>query len=252
MKHMDAQDAKLWAEAGAAREKKKELALTPGQKKTDESFAKEYADYYHSGGKANVEKSFKQMQNAITALEGGPIDPKTGKRTGNANLTGGISTVIPGTGSDWAQDYINPEMAAVRDDIRSAIQSSLKQILGGQYTEKEGIDVFNRAFNPRLSAKENIKRAQFELDRLESMAAAKDAAAKQFLANGTLKGHNPGGTNLGVGQRNMYANQGGNGGGGLLPAAHANSGRPQKVTQNGRNFIWNEETGKYEKEQPAQ
>jgi hypothetical protein len=177
--------AKNLAMARAAGQKQ-ELALTPGQKTADEQAGKDIADYYYGGGKATVEKNIGRLQGAIDKLQSNP------------SLTGGISTRIPGLGSDIAQDTINPEMATVRDDIRGAIQGTLKQVLGGQFTEKEGEAIFSRAFNPRLSSAENVKRATSELESLKRMVGDKERAKDYFLAHGTLKGFEPTGTNLQV------------------------------------------------------
>lgn len=90
---------------------------------------------------------------------------------------------------EYAQDAFNKQGAAVRDKIRTAIQASLKQILGGQFTQKEADAMFSRAYNPRMSDEENIKRATAELNSLRAMADAKEASGKYFEDHGTLRGY---------------------------------------------------------------
>ncbi len=209
-----AEIAKLQAEART--KNATSATLTPGQEMADKEFGKEAADYYYGGGKSGVEKNMGKLEGAIQTLNDNP------------DLTGGWSTRVPIIGSDAAQDSINPQMAAVRDDIRGAIQGTLKQVLGGQYTEKEGEAIFNRAFNPRLSAAENVKRAQAELQALQSMAAAKDKSMGQFLASGTLKGYRPGQTNLAGNDRMVPVTPPG-GGGGLIPEVYANERETPKA-----------------------
>jgi hypothetical protein len=183
-----AEIAKLKAEALRARRRDpgtaRGEALSPGEKKADEEFGKDASEYYYGGGRATVEKNFQRLGDAI------------GKMEGNKNLTGGFTTALPWLGDDKAQDFINPDLAAVRDEVRGAVQGSLKQILGGQYTEREGEAIFSRAFNPRLSTEENIRRASTELEALKRMAGNKDAAMAYFKAKGTLQGFEPGKTNL--------------------------------------------------------
>ena len=181
-----AETDKMKAEAAKARAEGRNPTknLSPGEKQADEVFAKDAADYYYGGGKAGVEKNIARLEGAIQNLKNKP------------GVTGGWSTRVPLLGSDSAQDSINPDLAAIRDDIRAAIQGTLKQVLGGQYTEKEAEGMFNRAFNSRLSPEENVRRATAELDALRSMAAAKDQSMDHFLASGTLKGYRPSGTNL--------------------------------------------------------
>jgi hypothetical protein len=159
--------------------------LTPGEKSADEAFGKEASEYYYGGGKSGVEKNFQRFQGALATLKENP------------DLTGGISTKIPGLSADAAQDVVNPKLASVRDDIRGAIQSTLKQVLGGQYTEKEGEAIFSRAFNPRLSTEENIRRATGEMEAIKRMADEKDRSMQRFMTAGTLRGYRPSGTNLG-------------------------------------------------------
>ncbi|HTL13065.1 MAG TPA: hypothetical protein VL588_11280 [Bdellovibrionota bacterium] len=153
--------------------------LSPGQKAADEAFGKDMADYSYGGGQATVEKNLGKLSGGIDTLKSNP------------DLTGHLSMKIPLLGSDAAQDVLNPQMAQVRDDIRGAIQGTLRQVLGPQFTEKEGTAIFNRAFNPRLTADENARRATQEMSALQNMAADKERAQAYFRQNGTLQGFVP-------------------------------------------------------------
>lgn len=179
---IQAKTAKDYAEARANASAGK--TLTPGQKMADDTFAKDAAEYYYGGGKATTEKNLARFASAIQTLRDNP------------DLTGGITPRIPILSSDSVQDTINPKMAAVRDEVRGAVQASLRQVLGAQFTEKEGEAIFNRSFNPRLSTEENVKRATAELEAIQRMAAQKDGSMEHFLANGTLRGYRPSGTDL--------------------------------------------------------
>lgn len=175
-----AETAKNYAEANKANaEAKGTKNLSPGQKAADEAYGKDMADYYYGGGQATVEKNFGKLSGAIETLKANP------------DLTGHLSMKTPLLGSDAAQDVLNPQMAQVRDDIRGAIQGTLRQVLGPQFTEKEGTAIFNRAFNPRLTADENARRATQEMTALQTMAADKDRAQAYFKENGTLQGFVP-------------------------------------------------------------
>jgi len=61
--------------------------------------------------------------------------------------------------------------------------------LGPQFTEKEGERLIARAYNPRLSEKENVKRVRRLIDQIKSAAKAKGDAADYFEKNGTLAGY---------------------------------------------------------------
>lgn len=148
---------------------------TVAQNEVDKNFGKDYADYNVGGGKATIDKNLGLLEEAAQELDA------------PGELAGGISGMLP----DRAQDLTNPKLAAARDKIRSAIQASLKQVLGAQFTEKEGQAIFNRAFNPRLSDAENAKRVRTELQALSAMAKDKDNAARYYEQHGTLRGFQP-------------------------------------------------------------
>lgn len=132
--------------------------------------AKEFADYQAAGGKATLDKNLARLEEAAKKLESGEV--KTGK----------LSAAVPGLSSDVAQDVLNPEIAAVRDEVRGAVQATLRQTLGAQFTQQEGEAIFNRSFNPRLSAEENAKRIRTEIKGLRQTIKNKEAEfAKQGL-----------------------------------------------------------------------
>lgn len=187
---MQAQTGLTNAQAQAMRNESRNLkkTLTPGQEKIDEAFGKDIAEYQYGGGKEQLQSNLGRLQGAANELAANP------------DLTGGITTKIPLLSSETAQNLINPKMAKVRDDIRGAVQGSLRQVLGAQFTQKEGDAIFNRAFNPQLSAEENLRRAQGEIDKLRAMGSQKDKALAYFKENGTLRGFEPGATDLTGGQ----------------------------------------------------
>ena len=65
---------------------------------------------------------------------------------------------------------------------------SLKEILGGQFTEKEGQKLVQQTYDPRLSDEDNRAKVQASYDKLTALAEAKQKAVKYFSENGTLKG----------------------------------------------------------------
>lgn len=133
-----------------------------GKQEIARSTGKEYTDWETAGGKATFNKNLNKLENAAKILESGQL--KTGK----------ISAALPLLGTDKAQDVLNPEIAKIRDDVRGAIQASLRQTLGAQFTEQEGEAIFNRSFNPRLSADENARRIRAEINGLKEMAVNKE------------------------------------------------------------------------------
>jgi hypothetical protein len=147
--------------------------LSPGQKAVDEEYAKDYAAFTLGGGYADAAKNLDQIGEVIGRLrEGG-------------ELTGTTAARLP----DWARSYVDPEGLDVQQLTEEVIQRNLREVLGAQFTEKEGERLISRAYDSRLSEEKNIAR----LERLfgamrEGLDARKDSAA-YFEENGTLKGY---------------------------------------------------------------
>lgn len=140
-----------------------------GQVQVAKDVGKEFANYQAAGGKATLDKNLNKLEGAIEKLESGKVK------------TGQLSSAIPGLKSDDAQDILNPDVAALRDDVRGAIQGTLRQTLGAQFTAQEGESIFNRAFNPRASSKENARRIRQEINGFKQTIAEKEA---EFRAQG--------------------------------------------------------------------
>lgn len=145
-------------------------APTPGQQAVDREFAKEFSSFIAAGGAADVEKNLKQLEDAKGIL-------KSGK-----NVTG------PAIGRAPLQEIFNPAAVDLREQVEEVVQRNLRLILGAQFTEKEGTRLIERAFNPKLDEKVNLKRINRLIDQIRSAARAKSAAADFFQKNGTLQG----------------------------------------------------------------
>jgi len=150
--------------------------LTPGQKSSDEKFAKEYVDWNAAGGYTAVESDLSKLQDEVLSK----LDPKD---TGG-NRLGGLAAKTPIIGETFT-----PERTAIRENLASVVQKSMRQIIGAQFTEKEGTAMIDRAYNPMLSDAENYKRVSALFKQIKGMAAEKDRASKYYEANGTLTGY---------------------------------------------------------------
>ena len=139
-------------------------------------FAKQ-AFKFKSGGSLGAVKNFERIEGAIKKLnEPGELS----SRVVLGNLPFGLS--------DAALETFTPETAAVRDEIRGAIQGTLRETLGAQFTEQEGKAIFNRAYNPIFSDKENARRAGLELKFLKGQVDVMKQAVQFFDKNKTLEG----------------------------------------------------------------
>lgn len=147
------------------------MGLTPGQEAADKTFGKDYADYVAGGGKAGVEKSLEGLEAAKGDLK-------------NATKFDRVAGVLP----NWARSFLAPGDVAREDAVRNAVQMSLRQILGSQFTEKEADSFMSRHYNPRLAPEENMKRIDAATKELKKRAAQKDVSAKHFESTGSLRG----------------------------------------------------------------
>lgn len=85
----------------------------------------------------------------------------------------------------------NPEATYAQDQVQSAIQNSLKEILGGAFTQKEGESLMARSFNLLNTPKQNFELMRQALQIAETALRDRDAQAEYFNRNGTLAGFKP-------------------------------------------------------------
>ncbi len=165
--------------AGAAKPEKGQK----GQEELDKAFAKEYAEYVTSGGSSTLASNLSQLREISGALSGkDPVSQQEVPQIDSA--TGGLTSLLPKA----ARDYAAPQAAALQDRLEQVVQGSMKQVLGAQFTEKEGRNVLARAFNVRQSPEENAKRVNLLFNQLSAAAQAKQAAIDYYEENGTLRG----------------------------------------------------------------
>lgn len=149
--------------------------LTEGQKAVDSEFAKDYVAYTAAGGFADVRKQLNQLRGVTTALKSG------------RNITGPVIGRVSQVAGAWPI-LGNEETVAMQEAVSEVVQRSLRQVLGAQFTEKEGERLIARAYNPTLSEVENRKRVARLRIQLTQAAQAKDSAVRYFEKNGTLRG----------------------------------------------------------------
>lgn len=146
--------------------------LTPAQKKVDEKFAEDYADFAVRGGVADVNKQLDQLNEVLARLESGE------------DLTGTIHGIQP----RFLRNITDKKSVDAQDLVEDVVQRNLRLILGAQFTEKEGERLIQRAYNPSLSEKTNAKRVRRLIDQIRFAAETKQQAIDYFEANGTLQG----------------------------------------------------------------
>ena len=139
----------------------------------DKKFGEDYQDYFARGGYAYAKKNLDQLKDVANSFGQGK------------NISGTI-----GMAPKWSRDLLTPEGSAVQDRIEQTVLTTLRQVLGAQFTEKEGRSILEKTFNPRQSEAENKDRLIRLTNQLEKQAMIKDNAANYAKQYGTLQGYN--------------------------------------------------------------
>jgi hypothetical protein len=85
--------------------------------------------------------------------------------------------------------YAVPEAADVKDIIGGVAQSNLRQILGGQFAQKEGEALLARQYDTAQSKEKNLSRLKALYKQASETVADKRQAAQYYEQFGTLKGY---------------------------------------------------------------
>ena len=129
-----------------------------------------YLPWGAAGGYADFEKQLNQLTEVFNQIEGGE------------NITGPIIGATP----DALLAILNPNALNARERVEEVIQRNLREILGAQFTQREGEMLIARAFNPRLPDEVNAARLSALIQQMDAAARAKDEAAAYFNEHGTL------------------------------------------------------------------
>jgi hypothetical protein len=193
----------------------KDQKPSKAQEAVDTSFGKDYNEFIVQGGYADAAKGISQLDNAKQKLSANP------------DLVGPIKGSLP----KFLKDVIEPDLTAVQEAVEEVVQRNLRSVLGAQFTEKEGDRLIQRAFNPKLSAEENIRRLEALKTQMQKAVDAKMQAAKHYEKYGTMTNYQ-GRTDFKAimdefdpGQESMAATPAPKSGGGLIKEAEA-GGRP--------------------------
>jgi hypothetical protein len=141
----------------------------------DKAFSKKFTNWVSEGEEAKSSNKLRQLENTIRMAE---------KKLGSGFASRAAGGLLP----DVARALVTPEQKAVEDDLKSIAQESLKQILGGQFGEKEGKQLLDRAFDPAQTKEENIRRMWRLHAALKANFQAKKSSMDYFAEHNTLQG----------------------------------------------------------------
>jgi hypothetical protein len=150
---------------------------SPGDIKVDQEYAKDFSEWISGGETAGIENNLRKLEVARNNLKS------------SDNISGpiaGLRNMLP----DALNAMLGGEKSiSTREGVQDVIMQSLRQILGAQFTQKEGENLMARTYNPSLSEAENIRRLDLLKGKIIQMAADKQAAADYYKQHRTLKGY---------------------------------------------------------------
>jgi hypothetical protein len=145
---------------------------TPAQLSIDKAFGKDYTEWTAGGGSAGIKRQLETLRDATKTL-------------GSSNrITGPLVGRLPKA----VQQIAAPAAVDVKADVEQTIQQSLKNILGGAFTQAEAAGLIERAYDPTQPEASNIRRINRAIKELEERAAVKENAASYYELHGTLVG----------------------------------------------------------------
>lgn len=155
----DAAKTKINAEAQAAalrgqHERQQTEIASTGQQEFAKKTAQAYDKFVNDGGLSGIESRYQKLESVLKELKAGTL------------VTGKGITFMPYGASEAVLSRIHPSLKAALDDVQGAV--NIKQSLGGQFTEKEALIQYQRAFDPRLPSKHNITKIENTLKELRS------------------------------------------------------------------------------------
>jgi hypothetical protein len=147
------------------------IKMPPGPKTVDEKYAQDWLDWTQGGG-ADAAANSAQIKMVLDRFANGEI----------------LSGPSIGLAPDFFNALVNPEALGAKQAVQEVVQRNLRAVLGAQFTQVEGENLVNRAFDPRLKPQENAKRLRKLFLQMQTAANQKQAMAEYYEANETLRG----------------------------------------------------------------
>ena len=147
------------------------IKMPPGPKAVDEKYAQDYLDWRQGGG-ADAAANSAQIKQVLDRFANGEV----------------LSGPSIGLAPDFFNALVNPDALGAKQAVQEVVQRNLRAVLGAQFTQVEGENLINRAFDPRLKPQENAKRLRKLFLQMQTAAQQKQAMAEYYEANETLRG----------------------------------------------------------------
>jgi len=150
-----AEEMKNWnssaAKSGAVKHPTRGGFITKSEQAADKTFAKQVGEHKP----ALVQNNQAVMEQVIEELDDEDL---TGFSANPLKFFTNISRMVDPDGSLGIAAILDSEGLDAQQRVAGVIQQQLRETLGAQFTQKEGMLLIDRAFNPRLSEEKNKRR----------------------------------------------------------------------------------------------
>jgi hypothetical protein len=122
----------------------------------------------------------------------GRYDQVLASMIAEGSFTGGfIEKFIPNAAGfkEKARTLFNPTGQDALDNVASVVMQSLKDILGGAFSEREGQRLIDAAYNPGLGPEENARRLLRARNIIAVALQEQDKMYQYYVDNGNLSGY---------------------------------------------------------------
>lgn len=168
------------AEQGLDRYGNKVLPKDPNKKTTEQTSIRD-----RSAQKAGQEWLDSGAQKAASTIA--TLDDVIQQLGSTTTATGPAINLVP----DFAKTALGWKGPELKQQAEAAIQSTIKEILGGAPSERETFGVLQRAFDPSQPEAVNVKKLTMISEGLKQIAKEKEAMIDFMDANeGSIKGYN--------------------------------------------------------------
>ena len=184
--------------------------LSEAEKARDKAFGKDIGTFSPTAISGNI-----ATLNMVADLLEQPNADQTGLSWGAPIQS--MSRLLDKEGDMGLRSIFDKDSFDTQEVVAGVIQKNLRETLGAQFTQREGMMLISRAYNPQLSPEMNAKRIRAASMLAQAYLDAKQEQLNYFNQNGTLAGYDidTDGTlaTIEAQVRNLYMQQAGGGSG---------------------------------------
>lgn len=156
-------------------------SLTPGEKQRDKTFSKNIEGFNAASSSANIE-TLSMIADRLATQD--PSDGDTGLSFWSPISS--FARAIDRDGDMGLRSMMDSQSLDTQQIVAGVIQKNLRETLGAQFTQREGMMLIERAYNPTLSPQMNSRRLKAAAMVAEAYLRAQSAKLDYFNTTGTI------------------------------------------------------------------